>query len=88
MTIKATCLDDSGIAVKGRLADLSAQGLSVILPGELPEGSVVKVEWGRTVFVGEAIYCRPQGAEFLVGLKMEAAVADTSRSPQVAKRSK
>ena len=61
------------------MADLSAHGLSLILNNEVQVGSSVKVRWGEFTFVGESIYCQPQGREFLVGLKVEDPVYDTAK---------
>ena len=78
-------MDLPGLSVKGRLANLSAHGISLILNCELPPGSAVKVEWGSTVLKGELIYCQPHGQEFLVGLKVEEPVYDTAQSSQSGK---
>jgi hypothetical protein len=66
--------------IKARLADLSVHGLSVIVSKELTVGAAAKVQWGDVTFVGELIYCKPQGAEFLVGLKVEEPVYETAKS--------
>jgi hypothetical protein len=78
--VKVTCVSPRGTPIKGRLANLSAHGLSVILSRELPTGCAVKVEWGSSEFVGELIYCLPHGNEFLAGLNVETPVYDTKRS--------
>jgi hypothetical protein len=78
--VKVTCITPKGTPIKGRLANLSAHGLSVVLGRELPTGSAVKVEWGSSEFVGELIYCQPHGKEFLVGLTVENPVYDTKKS--------
>jgi hypothetical protein len=64
---------------RARLADLSVHGLSLILKEELPAASLVKVEWGTATFVGELVYCRPHGSEFLAGLRVEDPVYETAR---------
>jgi hypothetical protein len=46
---------------------------------ELSIGSAAKVQWGDIIFVGELIYCKPQGREFLVGLKVEEPVYETAK---------
>ncbi len=80
MTVKVSRLDEPGVFFKGRLANLSAHGLGVIIGKELPEGSVVKVEWGSTSFVGELVFCQPCGKEFLAGLQVEEPVYETAQS--------
>jgi len=80
ISVTVTCLADSTRPIKGRLANLSAHGLSIILKSELPVGTLLKVEWGSTEFVGELIYCQPYGSEFLLGLNVETPVYDTKKS--------
>jgi hypothetical protein len=83
--VKVTCQTPPGIAIKGRLANLSAHGLSVIIGRELPTGSSVKVEWGVSEFVGELVYCHPHGREYLAGLAVETPVYDTKNSTSSSK---
>jgi hypothetical protein len=80
LTVKVTCLTPPGTSTKGRLANLSAHGLSLILRHELAAGSAVKVEWDNAYFVGELVYCQPYGDEFLAGLEVEDSVYDTARA--------
>jgi len=86
MTVKVTCLNAPGPSIKGRLANLSAHGLSIILSRTLPEGAAVRVEWGETSFMGELVYCNPHGNEFIAGLKVEEPVYDSGRVAQTEKR--
>jgi hypothetical protein len=79
ITAIVTCSDAPGEQIRARLADLSVHGLSLIVNKELSIGSAAKVQWGDVVFVGELIYCKPQGKEFLVGLKVEEPVYETAR---------
>ncbi len=78
--VQVTCLTPPGTPIKGRLANLSAHGLSVIVGRELPAASSIKVEWGDTQFIGELVYCQPHGKEFLAGLNVETPVYDTKKS--------
>ncbi len=68
--------------MKARLADLSVDGLSLILDRNIPPGSRVKVEWGKATVEGESIYCRNYGREFLVGLKVEEPVYGSVGPPE------
>lgn len=79
ITVRVICLDYPGTPIKGRLADLSAHGLSLILNRELPSGVSIRVEWGETALVGESVYCEPRGREFLVGLKVSDPVYDAAK---------
>jgi hypothetical protein len=79
LTAIVTCSDTPGIQIKARLADLSVHGLSIIVNKELTIGSAAKVQWGNVTFVGELVYCKTHGKEFLVGLKVEEPVYETTR---------
>ncbi len=78
MSVLVTCLKSPSATLKGRLVNLSAHGLSVIVDRELPEGSF-KIQWGTCEFVGELIYCESHGTEFLAGMEVESPVYDTSK---------
>jgi hypothetical protein len=82
MTVNVTCLQYPGHSLKGRLANLSAHGLSLILSNELPTGAAAKVEWGSANFVGEIIYCQPYLQEFLIGLRVDDPVYDATKPSQ------
>jgi hypothetical protein len=58
----------------GRLVNFSANGTRMTLDREVQPGTMVKVEWGSTILLGEIIYCVPQGEEFAVGLELEDAL--------------
>jgi hypothetical protein len=81
MIAKVTCLEDPGTSMDGRLANLSAHGLSLIIPGELPAGASVKVQWGNTDFVGQLLYCEPYGNEYRAGLQVDDPIYDSTPSP-------
>ena len=40
-------------------------------------GTMIKVEWGNTMLLGEIIYCSAEGSEFAVGLELEDALYET-----------
>lgn len=82
LTVKVTCLQYPAHSHKGRLANLSAHGLSLILGDQLPTGIAAKVEWGSADFVGEIVYCQPYGQEFLLGLSVDDPVYDATKSSQ------
>jgi hypothetical protein len=78
MIATVTGVDDPGISMKGRLQNLSAHGLSLILPGELPTGITVKVEWGTSNVRGILVYCQPYGKEYRAGLEVEDSIYDAT----------
>lgn len=70
-------LDDPGPSLPARLVNFSARGIRLILGQKLIPGTMVKVEWGGTILLGEIVYCMPQGFEFAGGLEIEDAVYET-----------
>jgi len=78
MIAKVTCLEEPGFSVEGRLANLSAHGISLILSKEIPVGSAVSVQWGTTNFIGRLVYCEPHGREYRAGLQVEDPIYDAS----------
>ena len=64
-------LENPGMPLLGRLVNFSAKGTRLILEGGIDPGTMVKVEWGGTVLLGEIIYCWAEGSEFAVGLELE-----------------
>ncbi len=79
LTAVVICSDSPGVQIKARLADISVHGISLIVNKELNIGSAAKVQWGNVTFVGELIYCKAQGKEFLAGLKIEEPVYETAK---------
>ena len=78
MIATITGVDEPGISMKGRLANLSAHGLSLIVPKNLFSGSTVKVEWGTSRVVGRIVYCQSYGNEFRTGLQVEDPIYDAA----------
>ncbi|MDI9612543.1 MAG: PilZ domain-containing protein [Acidobacteriota bacterium] len=79
LTVNVTCAELPGSPVRARLADLSVHGLSLILQESLPEGTLVRVDWGDVTFTGELMYCKPQAGDYVIGLKVEDPVYETAR---------
>ncbi len=82
LTARVTCPEFGERPIKGRLADLSVHGLSLILTHELLVGARVRVEWGSLTYEGELIHCRARGKEFVAGLRVEDPVYATTRVPR------
>jgi len=81
MIATITGVDDPDIStMKGRLQNLSAHGLSLIVPGELPTGIEVKVTWGTSHVQGQLVYCQPYGTEYRAGLEVEDSIYDATLS--------
>ncbi len=77
--VAVTNLEQPGTPVAGRLTNFSANGTRILLGRELRPGTMVKVEWGGTVLLGEIIYCTPEGKDFALGLQLEDALYETDK---------
>ncbi len=75
--VTVTNLEQPGMPLLGRLVNFSANGTRMLLTSEVQPGTMVKVEWGGTILLGEIIYCTPLGTEFAVGLELEDALYET-----------
>jgi hypothetical protein len=76
LSVNVTPQGGIGMALKGRLKNLSAHGLGVILSRNLPLNSRARIEWGDTCFDGRVIYCKPRAGEFLTGFRVDGTVYD------------
>ncbi len=77
--VSVTNLEKPGAPLTGRLINFSANGTRILLGTELRPGTMVKVEWGGTVLLGEIIYCRSEGKDFALGLELEDALYETDK---------
>ncbi len=75
--VSITNLEQAGLPVLGRLINFSASGTRMRIASEIRPGTMVKVDLGGTILLGEIIYCHPQGQEFAVGLELEDALYET-----------
>jgi hypothetical protein len=75
--VSVTNLEQPRLPVLGRLVNFSASGTRMRLTSEIRPGTMVKVDLGGTILLGEIIYCTPQGQEFAVGLELEDALYET-----------
>jgi hypothetical protein len=83
--VRVINLGETSSPVAGRLANFSANGIRLLLDHEIHPGTMVKVEWGSTILLGEIIYCKPAGSEFSVGLELEDALYETDSIADLAR---
>ena len=76
-SVTVTNLEQPDISMRGRLANFSAKGTRLILQLFIKPGTMVKVEWGGTILLGEIMYCTPLDADFAAGLELEDALYET-----------
>jgi hypothetical protein len=72
--VSVTNLEQPGLPVLGRLVNFSARGTKMRLSSEIRPGTMVKVDLGGTILLGEIIYCKSQGQEFAAGMELEDAL--------------
>ena len=75
--VTVTNLEQPDVTLKAKLTNFSAKGTRLLLDRELKPGTIVKVEWGTTILLGEIIYCEPGGAPFAAGLELEDVLYET-----------
>lgn len=78
MIATVTGVDEFDISMKGRLANLSAHGISLILQDTIPSGITVKVEWGTSHVIGRLKYCKPYGNEYRAGIEVRDPIYDAA----------
>jgi hypothetical protein len=76
--VTVTLLSDPRTSVPGRIVNYSGTGLCLDLASPLTPGAALMVEVEDTLFLGEAVYCRPAGKTHRVGVEMEQALRHTS----------
>ncbi len=69
--VRVLCLEQSNEAFAGRLKNFSSYGVRLNCPKSLSAGSLIKVEWGEAILLGEVVYCQSQGDEFVAGVEVE-----------------
>src|SRR5215471_15754197 len=81
-----TLLDRPDVSFSATLADLSCKGVCLKLDRQLPQASLVKIEAGDTLLLGEVVYSEPEADGFHVGVLLEHALYRTAELAAHAKR--
>ncbi|MGD1095719.1 MAG: PilZ domain-containing protein [Bryobacteraceae bacterium] len=61
---------DSRESTFGRIVDISANGLGLIVGAPLAEGEVVRVDVDKSVLLGTVLRCTPKDNHYAVGMKL------------------
>ncbi|MFN3322002.1 MAG: PilZ domain-containing protein [Bryobacteraceae bacterium] len=80
--VTVTTLDHPAdkVVAGGHLANVSGQGMCVVVDRPLPPGSLVRIDLPGELYLGEAVYCEPQeGGRYAVGIRLEHRIADPQR---------
>jgi len=78
MIATITGIDEPEISCQGRLANVSAHGLSLILRDSIPSGIAVKVQWGTSLVIGQLLYCELYKDEYRAGVKVQDPIYDSA----------
>jgi len=68
--VSLTVLGDPEIRMLSTVRDASGRGLGLLCPELIPPGAALKIEFGDTLFLGEAMYCEGIENGYLVGVKL------------------
>lgn len=80
MIATVTGIDEPEISCKGRLANVSAHGLSLILSDSIPSGIAVKVQWGTSLVIGQLLYCELYKDEYRAGVQVQDPIYDSAHT--------
>lgn len=68
------------------IADISGRGLRVLAAVSFAPGTLVRIDWNRTMLLGEVCYAQPDGARFALGLRLEHSLLHTESLDRLRKR--
>ena len=60
--------------LSGEILNLSERGTQIRLDQPLGYASLVRIEYGDNLLLGEVVYCQPEQAGWLVGISVEHAL--------------
>ncbi len=69
----------TGAVLRGRAADMSGRGMRLVLDAPVVSGAMLQIEIEDALLLGEAVYCRREGAAFATGIQIEHALYDVPR---------
>jgi len=70
----------------GWIQNHSRCGIGLKVGQPLALESPIKIEWGRTMVLGEVCYCLARGSDYLVGVVMAHTILDTEELARLANR--
>ena len=80
--VVVTSLTKQRRSFQGKLVDYSYSGLRLMLPRQFRVGTVLAVEWGNTMVLGEVMYCRAGSSRQLryAGIRTDYIILDRTLS--------
>jgi hypothetical protein len=71
-TVQVTILGASDVLAIGRVEEISARGMRLLVDCRVEPGSKVQIDSGDTSLAGNVRYCRTEDRGFVIGLQLEA----------------
>jgi hypothetical protein len=68
--VSLTVLGDAEMHVAAIIKNISGHGLGLVTSEPVPSGAPVKIEFEDSIYLGEAIYCKPMEDGFFLGIKI------------------
>jgi len=84
--VRITVLGEKESTFSGRLANVSGTGMRLLVNRPIREGSVLKVEYGETLYLGEVCYCQPQQRGYAAGIMLEHSLVCTDELAKLARQ--
>jgi hypothetical protein len=70
-TAMVSVVGTPGPVLHGEMRNVSESGTQIWLDQALPPSTLVKIEYGDNLLLGEVVYCRQERSGWLVGLRVE-----------------
>ena len=71
MPVVVTVLGKSGNRHTGVITNASSRGLALSVPAAIAPGTALKIEWDDAMVLGEAVFCRGGGEDYMVGVELD-----------------
>ena len=68
------------------IADISGRGLRLRAAIAFAPGTLVRIDWNKTMLLGEVCYSQPEGQGFALGLRLEHSLLHTESLERLRQR--
>ena len=65
-----TVLGDVETRLEAHIKNATGRGLGLMSSEPIPTGAAVKIEFGDSIFLGEAMYCTPLEGGYFLGIEL------------------
>jgi PilZ domain len=59
------------VCIQGHIKNISGEGMGIEVDQPIDSGTPLKIQVPKSVLLGKAVYCRPQGDRFYVGIRLD-----------------